>query len=71
MLSHALETGKDFAAALENPNAFNVMEGGQAIYTALDGYPCLATVYAPCTTSPPGWPPWSRSARDSWPLLVL
>jgi hypothetical protein len=58
MLSRALETAKGFAAALENPYARNIMEGGQvlrawlvsrgqAIYTALDGFPCLATVYAP------------------------
>lgn len=58
MLSRALETAKEFAAALEDPYARNIMEGGQvlrawlvsrgqAIYTALDGYPCLVTVYAP------------------------
>ena len=58
MLSRALETAKDFASILENPYAVNIMEGSQAlrawlvsrgltIYSALDGYPCLVTVYAP------------------------
>jgi len=57
-LSRAVETGKDFASVLQNPYAVNIIEGGQAlrawligrgeaIYTGLNGYPCLVTIYEP------------------------